>query len=100
MKYLYAPQYESLGISQVFNYIKTMEKVIIDYLPDERDWDRLPRQYMLNLVYTLSGENFSNWVASNIDARNNELAAKQDLMIEMDPQIAKAFAESTQISSK
>jgi hypothetical protein len=69
-----------------------MEKSIIDYLPDERDWDRLPRQYMLNLVYTLSGDNFSNWVASNIDARNNELAAKQDLMIEMDPQIAKAFA--------
>ena len=100
MKYLYAPQYESLGISQVFNYIKTMEKGIIDYLPDERDCYRLPRQYMLNLVYTLSGETFANWVQSNIAERNNELAAKQDLMIEMDPQIAKAFAESTQISSK
>ena len=32
--------------------------------------------------------------------RNQEVAAKQDCMIHMDPEIAKAFEASTAISSK
>ena len=34
---------------------------------------------------------FNNWVQEKVKERNETLAKKQDLMIEMDPEIAQAF---------
>jgi hypothetical protein len=39
----------------------------------------------------LEGEAFFNWVQEKVKERNEALAKKQDLMIEMDPEIAQAF---------
>jgi len=46
------------------------------------------------------GEPFKGWVQNEIENRNEELATKQKLYIEMDPEIAKAFHSSFNISSK
>ena len=32
-----------------------------DYLPDERDWKKIPRQYRCNLLYTLVGRPYADW---------------------------------------
>jgi hypothetical protein len=69
-------------------------------LPDEADLAKLPRQWVINLVNSLVGQPFSSWVGQQIEQRNSVLAAKNDLMIDLDPEIAKAFHTSTSISSK
>jgi hypothetical protein len=46
------------------------------------------------------GKPFSDWVDDLVNDRHQGVADKNDLMIAMDPEIAKAFQESTAISSK
>ena len=52
------------------------------------------------MIYTLIGDDFRKWVAQVIKDRNSRVAAKNDLIIELDPEIAKAFQGSLNISSK
>ena len=52
------------------------------------------------MFYTLVGKNFYDFVQEKISERNENLAKDQDLMIKMDPEVAKAFQNSTMISSK
>jgi hypothetical protein len=52
---LYCPQYKNLHIEDVLR--KLAEYQIADqYLPDERDMQKLPRQWIVNVAYTLVGE--------------------------------------------
>ena len=71
-----------------------------NYLPDEKDLHRLPRQWLANVIYTLVGEEFQNWVTECIRNRNDHIAEKQNLIVELDPVIAAAFNNSLNISSK
>ena len=52
------------------------------------------------MAFTVCGEPFAGWVKLQIERRNEDLATKQQLYIEMDPDIAKAFHSSFNISSK
>ena len=61
---------------------------------------KLPRQWVINVTYTLVGKPFADWVAAKMAARNEQLVAKRDLGIEMDPEIFRAFHASKHVSSK
>ena len=74
--------------------------VLNSYLPEDRDMHKVPRQWLINVTYTIIGEPFSKWVKKEIVDRNEALAKKQNLLIEMDPEIARAFHSSHNISSK
>lgn len=52
------------------------------------------------MIYTIVGDNFRRWVLEHVKHRNDHLAEKHDLMIELDPEIAAAFGNSLNISSK
>ena len=39
---------------------------VAKYLPDENDFGKLPRQWIINVVFSLVGQPFSEWVSSNI----------------------------------
>ena len=56
-----------------------------EYLPEDRDMHKVPRQWLINVAYAVIGESFSQWVRKEIAARNEELAKKQNLLIDMDP---------------
>ena len=56
-------------------------------------------RYVFNVIYTVTGKNFADWIKERIKERNESKASKEDLMIEMDPEIHRAFTQSTQISS-
>lgn len=99
MSYIYVPLYETLSIKLIFKKIREYPEVL-DYLPDEQDWGRLPRQFICNIAHTIIGKPFAQWVMEADNDRNQVVAAKQDCMIHMDPEIAKAFEASTAISSK
>ena len=51
------------------------------------------------MIYTIVGDQFNQWVQEKIRERNDRVASKHDLMIELDPAIARAFEASTMISS-
>jgi len=57
----------------------------------ESEIDKLPRWYIANAIYTLVGPVFKEWVDGVIEERNQKIAKEQDLMIEMDPDVFKAF---------
>lgn len=52
------------------------------------------------MVYSLVQEDFAAWVKNHIDARNKKVTVTHNLMIDMDPEVAAAFAASTAVSSK
>ena len=55
---------------------------------------------MINVTYTLVGEAFATWVKDEIANRNESIAKKQNLLIELDSDIYDAFQASVNISSK
>ena len=99
VSYIYVPQYKALSIEHILQRLKKHPQVF-DYLPEEQDWGRLPRQFICNIANTIIGKPFAQWVMQADDDRNQGVAAKQDCMIHMDPEIAKVFAASTAVSSK
>ena len=46
------------------------------------------------------GQPFRTWVGGRIEARNVKVAEEGDMMIEMDPEIARIYRESTAVSGK
>ena len=54
----------------------------------------------MNMLYTLLEQDFSNWVRGIIEKRNQKMTTAHNLLIEMDPEVASAFAASTAVSSK
>ena len=57
---------------------------------------KLPRAYIANVIYTLVGQPFADWVNSGIESRNQ----KNDMLVQMDPEIARIFVASTTVSGK
>ena len=67
-------------------------------LPDKRDIKRLPKQYLINVVYTVVGQTFADWVKDRVEERNNKVAVDKGLLIDVDEEIYNAFTQSTAIS--
>ena len=69
-------------------------------MPEARDVKKVPRQWLYDVAYTIIGKPLADWVDSKITERNDKLATKQNLYINMDPKITAAFHQSHNISSK
>ena len=54
------PQYKGLGIREFLEKAKEYPDTDV-YLPDARDHDKLPRQWLISLLYTLVGRPFADW---------------------------------------
>ena len=70
------------------------------YLCDPQDFRKLPRQYLINLINTVVGQPFSDWVSEKIEARNHKLIEESNSAITLDPEILRAFNDATAVSSK
>lgn len=69
-------------------------------MPEVQELRRLPRQWVINVVNTIVGVPFQQWVHSLIECRNAKIVADRKLEIEMDPAILAAFQSSTFQTSK
>ena len=69
-------------------------------LPVEAEIKKLPRQYIANVIYTLVGDPFYQWVQLKINERNEKVKQQMNINIQMDPRVAEAFRNSTAVSSK
>ena len=66
--------------------------------PIEKERQKLTRPYVANVIYTILGDEFSKWVDKKIDQRNKKVKEENNMMIDMDEDIAKVFRESTSVS--
>ena len=99
VQHLSVPQYEGLGIKEFLAEACKFPETLL-YFPDEDDIRKLPRQWVINVTYTLVGRPFAEWVQARMESRNQELIAKRDMAIQMDPDILRAFNASSHVSSK
>ena len=91
------PQYESLTIQKITDFVAP-HGVVADYLPETKEINKLPKQWIANVCHTLLKRTFSDWVRAQVDERNKNLLVKKDMLIDVDQEIADAFHASTKTS--
>ena len=52
----------------------------------------------MNVAYAVVGKPFAEWLKKQVSDRNDAIAAKRDLMANMDPKIAQKLQESNHVS--
>ena len=58
--YLFCPQYEGLALAKILAKLSDHPEVE-QYLPDEQDRHRIPRQWAINIFHTVVGKPFAVW---------------------------------------
>jgi hypothetical protein len=100
IRYLYVPQYEGLGLKEIYSHIDN-DVQLGQYFPDlAKERARLPKQFIVNVLATLTGDSFENWVKDQVISRNLKRAREADKFIEVDKDIFDAFNAATSISRK
>jgi hypothetical protein len=97
VRVIYVPQYESLKLDLILEYALTHQSVV-DCLPVIREIRKMPRSYVCNVIFTCLKDPFQEWVSERCRQRNADIAIDQNLNIELDANIAKAFHASTAVS--
>ena len=49
------------------------EPGVFRYLPIEKEIHKLPRSYLANVIYTVKGVHFENWVNDRVKQRNDKI---------------------------
>ena len=94
------PQYDGLSVAHILRFGMNFQSVV-DSLPDlEKETLKFPRQYIANVVHTRVGAGFSKWVDDQVKARHAKVVDTKNMAIELDPEIAEIFRNSTAVSSK
>ncbi len=86
-------------MEKMFEFAKLFAVVMKTFPQEERERDRLPRDYVANVIFTIVGKPFQEWVNVRVEARH-QLVAKQEDQIMMDESIARFFNASTSTSGK
>ena len=100
VKTIHIPQYEGLGVKEILRFLDDNHPNIFIYLPErEIELPKTPKQWIGNVISSMLGDRFNSWVQQQVNLRHDKVADKKDLMIQMDPDIAKVFLESKAVSS-
>ena len=67
---------------------------------EEKECEKLPRQYIANVIYTVIGDPFQKWVNEQVQARHAKMTKEHRTEVDMDPEIEAIFQASNHISSK
>ena len=91
IKHITVPQYEQLTIDEFLKFASDYPFVTMCLPERKQEIDKLPRQYLLNIIYTKVGDPFKKWVEARTGIRHEKVKEEGDLYIELDPEIAKVF---------
>ena len=98
VKHIIIPQFEGLTIDDLLGYAGQYPAVMRALPMAQKEIRKMPREYIGNIIYTLVGDDFRDWVKSRVDQRNTKVAEEGDMMIDMDPDIYKIFQSSNAVS--
>ena len=99
-KHIAVPHYEKLTLETIKEFCQEHPNEIDCYLPDGRELHKVARAWICNVIASVLGPIFTDWVRDVIEERNEELTDKKGIQIELDPDIAAAFKMSTAVSRK
>ena len=69
------------------------------YFPDdEKEFKKMSRKYICDIIHSVIGEPFTSWVKNMIDERNEARKLKNEMNIALDPEILEIFNKSTTVS--
>ena len=81
IKHISVPQFKGLGIDAMLDFAKDYPEVYQALPSEPRELDKLHRGYVANVIFTLVGQPFKNWINSVTEARNKKIIEEQDLNI-------------------
>lgn len=87
MKHIDVFKYENLTVAKALEFAKSYNEVW-KYLPIEKEIAQLPRQYIMNVIYSVVGEPFSTWVTEECEKRDTLMKEKTNQLLELDSDIA------------
>ena len=61
------------------------------YLPEAKELPKVPRQWLANVIFSIVGQPFADWVDSVIQMRNSKIVANDNKFVAMDPEVYAAF---------
>ena len=99
MSWIQVPQYEGLALNEIFEFCDH-HPVVYTYLPDKREIHKAPGDWIWNVINTVVPEEFKDWITKQVHLRNERVKSKKNMMIELDPNLAGAFAASTKVSGR
>ncbi len=71
----------------------------MQYLPElETEIMKFPRAYIASIIYTIANQDFKTWSQARIQERNRKVAEKNDLNVDIDPELKAFFVASTAVS--
>jgi hypothetical protein len=53
--------------------------------------EKLPKQWIVNVIYSSIGKDFADWVKARVIERNTNIVKVRQLGIDMDPGVFAAF---------
>lgn len=98
VKTIAVPHYKGLAIKDILDFVLG-DAAVQNALPSPKECLRLERAYICNVAYSIIGEPFRNWVEKQVNERNEKIAVEGNQYINMDPEIARIFQASTQVST-
>ena len=93
------PNYENLTLKHIGEFI-CQHPDIKDYLPDQPDLPKTPKQWIVNVCAAVIGQPFKDWVKEQVEERNALMKEKKEMMIDIDPEMKAKFQASTHVSRK
>ena len=99
VKVITIPHFEGLNIERMLEYAQGRPDVMKCLPKVQREREKLPRPYLGNVIYTIVGEPFKQWVERKVNERH-ELRRQHDSQIHMDKEVAIAFNRSSAVAGK
>ena len=94
------PHFDGLTLDTMMYHAKKNVHVMRALPSEPREIDKLPHLYISNVIYTIVGDKFKEWVEKVIAERTEKIVKEQDMAIEMDAEVLAAFHASNRISGK
>ena len=80
-------------------FAKTKE-AIKAYLPDEKDWVHLDRQWLGDVMYTVDTKSMDELIAKAREKRKEKIEKSHNELVDMKPEFVKALEKCVEFSGK
>ena len=80
-------------------FAKTKEAIKV-YLPDEKDWVHLDRQWLGDVMYTVDTKSMDELIAKAREQRKEKIEKSHNELVDMKPEFVKALEKCVEFSGK
>ena len=93
------PQIEGLTVEDFLKFAKTVPNAL-KYLPNEEDWLHIDKRWLCDVLYSLDPNGVEEMITNARAKQRQRKEEKHDLLVNIRPEFAEAFKNSTSFSSK